>query len=569
MTELHGSPPQESSPGDASTRDALAVQLGQRSGKDCLDWLLAQHEAGALVRQLPEQDLYWLIKGVGPDESVPLLELASEEQWQHLLDLEIWAKDRIDLEAVGRWLQRLIQADASRLIEWLFSEEGELFAYAYLSQFVDVFIPEPDAHHLIPEGYSSLDGVHFFLVRNSDLRPALEKLLRILAVRDSIRYASFLETLAGLIPGEAEEELYRLRNTRLAEKGFRPFEEAAAVYAPLDPALLHGDPPLPVARIHAEDRPHIPVLPLSRVGGDSLLARVAARIGDPILLDRLRLELATLANQVLSAEGPAGIEYADLLGACHKSLGYVSLALEATAGGDPTGAEELLRRHHILALFRAGVGLVMRLKWDLERWLRGSWFRRSGFPDSLWGDAWEGVLSGLQRKRPLYFTGQAGKTTYRDFARLSEVEECRLVLGRLRLLDRLLQTLTAQTPPGPAYLQGAGATFHPLLFTRWARTFRGTEASLHALELQDARAFLAAWQAAVRTSSDGGRAVETAFVEAFVARLPDLDAEDAPLLHGTLALLYREFVEEHAAVAPQDLGPRYSRLLAIQAPRQP
>jgi len=40
------------------------------------------------------------------------------------------------------------------------------------------------------------------------------------------------------ISNETEEELYRLRTNRLAEYGFASFEEALAVYAPLDPSVL-------------------------------------------------------------------------------------------------------------------------------------------------------------------------------------------------------------------------------------------------------------------------------------------------------------------------------------------
>ena len=41
-----------------------------------------------------------------------------------------------------------------------------------------------------------------------------------------------------LIPSEIEEELFRLRNVRLAEKGFLPFHEAVGVYQPLQPREL-------------------------------------------------------------------------------------------------------------------------------------------------------------------------------------------------------------------------------------------------------------------------------------------------------------------------------------------
>lgn len=563
MTDERGSLATDPDEPDGHDREALARELGRRTGKDGLDWLLAQERPAALVRRLPEQDVYWLIKAAGAEASLPLLALASEEQWQHLLDLEIWARDRVDLEAVGRWLQRLIRADAPRLIDWLFGEEGELLAYAYLSQLVDVFIPDPDAG-LVPEEYASLDGIHFIRIRQPELRPALETLLRVLAARNPLRSASFLETLAGLVPGEAEEELYRLRSARLLEKGFLPFEEALAVYAPLEPEALRGESTLPASRLDDDDRPLVPMLPLAASGGDSLLARAMDRIADPALQDRLRLEFATLANHLLSAEGLPGLEHDDLLGACRKALGTVSLALEAAAGGDPAAAEAILGRHHLQAVFRAGVGLAMRLKRELESWRDGSWYRRRGLADTFWGEAWAGVLSGLLRRRPLYCSGTGGSAAYRDFARLAEVEACRLVLDRLRLLDRLLEALAATAPPEPALLAGPEATFHPLLFAAWARGAEGSGIGLARIPLAQARAFLAAWREAVQASPDGGRTVSAAFVARFASHLPDLSANEAELFRSTLADLYREFAEEYAAVAPEDVDPRYSRLLPIR-----
>ena len=565
MTDERGSVATDPEDAGLHERETLALELGRRGNRDGLDWLLAQERPAALLRRLPEQDCYWLAKGCGSEERIALLALCSEAQWQHLLDLEIWDRDRLDLEAVGRWLTRLIQADAPRLIDWLFGAEGELLAYAYLSRLVDVFIPEPDAGHLVPEGFAGLDGVHFIRIREPELRPALETLLRALAAKDPRRSASFLETLAGLIPGEAEEELYRFRTARLEEKGFRPFAEALAAYAPLDPESLRGEPLLPVSRIDAADRALAPLLPLARLGGEQPLAAALERIGDPVLRDRLRLEFATLANQLLSAEGLPGLEYADLLGACLKALAHVGLALEATAGGDPAAAETLLRRHHLLALFRAGLGVAMRLKREMEAWRAASWFRRQNLPDSFWGTAWEGVLAGLSRPRPLHFiSGEEGAAGYREFARLAEVEACRLVLRRLRLLDRLLERLTETHPPEAALLAGPTATFHPLLFNAWALGAEGAAGGLERLPLAKARAFLAAWHAAVRTSADGGRNVEAGFVDRFAPHLSDLAPDEAELARSTLALLSREFAEEYAAVAPEDLDPRYSRLLAIR-----
>jgi len=56
-----------------------------------------------------------------------------------------------------------------------------------------------------------------------------------LAGYDFIQYQKvFLETIH-VLPAETEEEAYRLRTVRLAEKGFLPFSEAVGIYKPMTP----------------------------------------------------------------------------------------------------------------------------------------------------------------------------------------------------------------------------------------------------------------------------------------------------------------------------------------------
>ena len=97
-------------------------ELYPLSGEEALQKILEQENPGRLVRRLPSGDFFWLVKKVGDNDCLPLLELATEDQRQYLLDLEIWKKDHLDMEQVFQWLVRLYQADPGRFAAWLFGK---------------------------------------------------------------------------------------------------------------------------------------------------------------------------------------------------------------------------------------------------------------------------------------------------------------------------------------------------------------------------------------------------------------------------------------------------------------
>ena len=67
----------------------------------------------------------------------------------------------------------------------------------------------------------------------------LSTLIRRLADYDHVTYQKVLLEASSIIPAESEEETYRLRNVRLAEKGFLPSDEAIGVYQPMAPSKFN------------------------------------------------------------------------------------------------------------------------------------------------------------------------------------------------------------------------------------------------------------------------------------------------------------------------------------------
>ena len=429
---------------------------------------------------------------MGTDGSLALLKLASTDQWQYLLDVESWKKDRLELSRTGRWMGRLLTADPERFTQWLFSD-GQGLVYYYLCQSIVVEVKNEDEEvfEAGPE-FFTIDGFFYIRPVQEDQRETIEALLRNMAQADTLKYQALLTGVAGVLPAEHEEDMYRIRNVRLAEHGFLPTEEAMAVYAPLNPENLKTKKRDVDTRLtdDLEDSEDIPRWPLQTIQGQDLLTKTISNLSDARLLDRLRLEFSGLCNQILSADGLLDWDMDDLQEIQLQAAGYLNLILKERCHEDTGIAENLLRRNNLVSLFRAGFGLGLNLKWKAVRWLKGSWFREAGLEPSFWGEAWGGVLSGLLKKQPLFYCGEESEIGFRSFRSLSELSLTDNVLGFLEALDRLIEYLTEKYPLDLPYSGPFHLTFHPLLFTLWARQLLALKPGFKALSLEQAKDFL-------------------------------------------------------------------------------
>ncbi len=152
------------------------------SGTKLMERILELSDPRQVLQGLPPTDFYWVVKKVGEQDSLPLLELASEDQWEHLLDLEIWRRDRIALRETGSWLKRLHTADGVRLARWLMGE-GELLGRLYLSRLLDVKVKEQETD-TVPDGFFTLDDVYYLRVRDPGQEGWIQELMADMAKLD-------------------------------------------------------------------------------------------------------------------------------------------------------------------------------------------------------------------------------------------------------------------------------------------------------------------------------------------------------------------------------------------------
>src|SRR6056297_4116404 len=229
-------------------RERILSQPPETAYREILD----HPQPTALIHSFAEEDFFFLIHDIGPFDFLELLAMASSRQWEYILDVEIWQRDRIDLKSATHWLNLLLKAAPTRFVHWVVEEKYDLIEY-YLYNTVDVCIREhdEDISHLDGDFFTFDDVFYIRLIDTPDLRESdpetleqqqafLGNMLHRLAMTDHLRYQETILRAGNVLPAESEEEAYRFRNVRLAEKGFLPFDEAVGVYQPISAQAIQN-----------------------------------------------------------------------------------------------------------------------------------------------------------------------------------------------------------------------------------------------------------------------------------------------------------------------------------------
>jgi hypothetical protein len=285
-------------------------QLLSLQPAEVLERLQETPRALEIVHSIPSQDLHLLIRDIGAQDALPILSLASNQQWEYLLDTEIWYKDRLDPVASTKWLHMLLVADPQRLASWC-SNEKAIFTELFLFQNVEIRIREHDQSPSdFGDDFATFDDTIYFRILEPTHEPSADtdevasehtkqyakdrkifllQLLQRLADLDHQRFQSLLLESAALIPAETEEEAYRMRNVRLAAKGFLPFEEAVGIFQPLNPITLTQRCKALVKELpEPEAFEPVPFLAPHLLSADTEFARALKSIGDTHILMQLQ-----------------------------------------------------------------------------------------------------------------------------------------------------------------------------------------------------------------------------------------------------------------------------------------
>ncbi len=397
-----------------------ALVARSRQPRKRLEALLGDPAAASIVPRLGVEELYYLVRSVGPEDAVDLLRFASPEQIRGCLDFDVWDRDRIRPARALAWLHVLDELDPARLADAIRGLDDELIAltigrHAVVHDRSLDEAPDPEIRRPV---WPSPDGM--FLVEmvtsHVDAARTLERVLERLYKGDQDLARRVLQDAKWGVAAEMEEEAFRWRSGRMADLGFVDYQEALEVYRWIDPARVRIDAPPESPDAVAGVEPEALPLPLGeQMGEDSFLGRALAGIDDPRLLGTLAPYLVSLVNRVLAADriDPADVDMVRSVAA--RARDTLSLGLQFLSGDEIGRARGVLATAPLLLIFRVGYALTTQLQ------RRAQPLHRDGVGFD------EPDLDALVELRPLFPGGlddppMAGPRAFRTVADVRRVE---------------------------------------------------------------------------------------------------------------------------------------------------
>ena len=560
-------------------------QILALSPQEALDRILQDPQQLPLVHSFPEQDLYFLIHDIGPEDAMPVLALASEKQWDHIVDLEAWQKDRIDIKSVSRWLGLLLDADPQRFMRWFLEQKLEFIEF-YLFTNIEVRVREHDQDPSeLGDGFFTFDDLYYIRfvdppvegeadqITDDQRKAFLTKLIKHLADFDHRTYQNVLLEATHVLPAESEENCYHWRKVRLAEKGFLPFDEAVGIYQPIKPQDIGKYRINRIADSDEDDTPSllpISLYPSRLVREDNHFARALATLAGAPQLPDIQDEFANLCNRIIVADHKTVRDREALQEIVKKACGFISLGLERLVKDhtdvDPRQAADLFIKYPLTQIFRVGFGGVLKLKWQAEKWLDRCWFAAAGLRLTFWGEQWLGVLGGLLLKKPLFYDYYQTGVLYREFNRLEDIQVTEDIFSQIKAVDELLSMMTIELAHPASY---GFLTYKNLVLTLWARHYLKLPAQpLQAIPLKDFKPF---FNDLLCGGPDPGaekqraipQAMKNHFLNWLAAETGLKDFEITEGLGRTFENLFAEIESELGMVAARDLDPRYVHIFLL------
>ncbi|MCC6160372.1 MAG: hypothetical protein IT350_20130 [Deltaproteobacteria bacterium] len=356
----------------AEIRDAVVTShpkkaariIRRRPAKEAWSLIFDHPEPARVVRHLPVEDTYLLIKQAGEEDALDLLELCTGEQIQGVFDFECWDKDDLRDKSARHWftvlmglsddafIARLRELDFTLLV--LFAKRHmriERFEEMYdgnLPADPRLYMP-PDRRHLIE-----------YLGKPATVTFVHEFTQRVFRIDQEFFY-KLVEAVYWEASVDLEEWAYQDRTGRMADRGFPEYFDAIEIFAPVNPDRFVPGEKAAAAGL-AEDESALAsrdrylqcyehrtsflhrVLVKNFAGRDEAIVEIAGIVN-----------MATVAYRVSFADVEA------MRTIVTSTDSYLNIGLEFLANDDEARAVAVLAKRRLLDVYKVGRSLVHRL----------------------------------------------------------------------------------------------------------------------------------------------------------------------------------------------------------------
>ena len=299
-------------------------------GHTCRELYKAIYDSDApeqVVRQLPSQSLFMVVKERGLESSADLLAMASLEQCRLISDFDLWHGDSINEENLWRWLAITDETDSLELLQKLVKFVDLKVIAVLLSRYVEVKIFDEPTEQAPGPGFHTPDKGSTWIGITTDDPDHHFLLARLLALIFESSVELFYQLLA--IPAVAtvtmlEEEAFSERAKRLAAEGIPEPEVAASVHAPYSLAEARQDLASKVPAKVIEDIRSIEPL-VYEARSTRLFADLLRKVADH---ESLEMEFTYIMNAAVVRWGVEFSEQERVFELAEQVKGAVNIALE-------------------------------------------------------------------------------------------------------------------------------------------------------------------------------------------------------------------------------------------------
>ncbi|MBI2092168.1 MAG: hypothetical protein HYT75_04150 [Deltaproteobacteria bacterium] len=148
-----------------------------------LNVIMSSKDPRAIVEAMPDEELWLTIKTIGEHDCLPILNLASAEQTQYFLDIELWKRSSFLKEKSLEWLTLLKECGDKKVLQWVYEGDADLVVLA-LKEFVFIMKKETSDDNPLEKEWpfslppSTMDGSYYYQCDSAKsdeiIRPILE-----------------------------------------------------------------------------------------------------------------------------------------------------------------------------------------------------------------------------------------------------------------------------------------------------------------------------------------------------------------------------------------------------------
>lgn len=316
------------------------------------------------IKEFSAQSLFLAVKHCGLESSGDLLQLASVEQCQLILDFDLWNKDLLDEHQFWRWLELADEDDSIEFLQKLLKCVDLKLIALIIARHADIiFSDEPTNEPPAPRYYTPDGGRTWIGIKLEDgLRHfLLGKLLALIFESNAELFYQLIAISSTHTETMLEEEAFADRTRRISAEGIPDSDLCASLHRPIydnEIKELLATSTNQEKIILAKDIR--PVEPL--VYQPTELEPFESLVSEALHNDEFQSELTLIMNAALVHFKVDLSEYPEIVRLTEKVRGAINIALEHLINFSGKTSIELYQQLGLQRLYRLGISKLRELQ---------------------------------------------------------------------------------------------------------------------------------------------------------------------------------------------------------------